>query len=108
MSNDDEKRRPVETLRDGAIEVSIWGRETENGTMYNTQRARSYQDQEGNWKRTNAIPERDLLRAGRLDEMAYASIQKLREQDRTPRERVDEMREGDRPKRQRREREPER
>lgn len=105
MNNDDEKRRPVETLRDGAIEVSIWGRETENGTMYNTQRARSYQDQEGNWKRTKAIPERDLLRAARLDEMAYASIQKLREQDRTPRERLDEARQEDKPKRRERDRE---
>lgn len=108
MSNDDEKKRPVETLRDGTIEVSIWDRQSENGKMYNTQRARSYQDQEGNWKRTNAIPERDLLRAARLDQMAYASIQKLREHDRTASERVNEMREDERPKRQRREREPER
>ena len=75
-------KRPVETLRDGAIEVSIWKREGERGSAYNTQRTRSYQDQDGNWQKTNGIPERDLLRAARLDEMAYSSIQKLREQDR--------------------------
>lgn len=80
--SEDEKKRPVETLRDGAIEVSIWEKQTETGTAYNTQRSRSYQDQEGQWKRTPAIPERDLLRAARLDELAYGSIQKLREQDR--------------------------
>lgn len=80
--SDEAKNRPIETLRDGAIEVSIWEKQTETGTAYNTQRSRSYQDQEGQWKRTNAIPERDLLRAARLDELAYGSIQKLREQDR--------------------------
>lgn len=80
--NDEAKNRPIETLRDGAIEVSIWEKQTETGTAYNTQRFRSYQDQEGQWKRTHAIPERDLLRAARLDELAYGSIKKLREQDR--------------------------
>ena len=47
--SDEAKNRPIETLRDGAIEVSIWEKQTETGTAYNTQRSRSYQDQEGQW-----------------------------------------------------------
>lgn len=75
--------RPIKTVRDGALEVSIWKRETDNGAQFNTERSRSYLDKDGNWKRTSAIPERDLLRAARLDGVAYSKIQKLREQDRT-------------------------
>ncbi len=80
--SEEKKKRPIETLRDGAIEVSIWQRETDRGQSYSTQRTRAYQDKEGNWQRSSAIPERDLLRAARLDEQAYSSIQALREQDR--------------------------
>lgn len=74
--------RPVEKHRDGSIEVAIWRRETDNGPVFNTERNRSYRDQEGNWQRTNVIPERDLLKAARLDQKAYETIQQLRDQER--------------------------
>ena len=80
--SDNDAKRPVDSMRDGAIEVSIWKRETEKGMAFNTERSRSYLDKDGNWQKTHSIPERDLLRAARLDEQAYSKIQKLRDQDR--------------------------
>ncbi len=77
-----EKARPIDKHRDGAIEVAIWRRETEKGFVFNTERSRSYLDKDGNWQKTNVIPERDLLKAARLDEKAYETIQTLREKER--------------------------
>lgn len=74
--------RPIEKHRDGAIEVAIWRRETEKGFVFNTERSRSYLDKDGNWQKTNVIPERDLLKAARLDQKAYETIQNLRERGR--------------------------
>ncbi len=74
--------RPVAKHRDGAVEVAIWRRETDNGPVFNTERSRSYRDQEGNWQSTSVIPERDLLKAARLDQRAYESIQQMRDQER--------------------------
>jgi len=81
--SDEQKNRPVESHRDGAVEVAIWRRDTEKGPVFNTERTRSYQDQEGNWRKTHSIPERDLLKAARLDQRAYESIQQMRDQERT-------------------------
>ena len=77
-----EKKHPVQSHRDGAVEVAIWRRETDTGPVFNTERTRSYRDQDGNWQKTHAIPERDLLKAARLDQRAYESIQQMRNQDR--------------------------
>ena len=77
-----ENNRPVDSHRDGAVEVAIWRRETEKDPVFNTERTRSYKDQEGNWQKTHNIPERDLLKAARLDQRAYESIQQMRDQDR--------------------------
>lgn len=77
-----DEKRPVKSHRDGAIEVAIWKLETDKGAFYNTERTRSYRDQDGNWQKTHIIPERDLLRAARLDKQAYSSIQSLRTQNR--------------------------
>ncbi len=77
-----ENNRPVDSHRDGAVEVAIWQRETEKGPVFNTERTRSYQDKDGNWQKTHSIPERDLLKAARLDQKAYESIQQIRKQER--------------------------
>lgn len=75
-------KRPVKSHRDGVLETAIWRRETDNGPVFNTERTRSYQDKEGNWKKTHSIPERDLLKAALLDQKAYESIQQMRSQER--------------------------
>jgi hypothetical protein len=83
MSNQNQDaNRPIVKHRDGAIEVAIWRRETDKGSVFNTERSRSYRDQDGNWQKTSVIPERDLLKAARLDQRAYESIQQVRDQER--------------------------
>lgn len=80
MSQEREKdRQPKVRHRDGLVEVAIWERETNNGPVYNTERTRSYRDEDGKWKKTHSIPERDLLKAARLDQKAYESIAQLRQ-----------------------------
>ena len=81
MSQDKEDdRQPKLRHRDGLVEVAVWERDTEKGTVYNTERTRSYRDADGNWKKTHSIPERDLLKAARLDQKAYESIARLKQQ----------------------------
>jgi len=97
VTNDrEEKQRPAVKHRDGLIEVAVWERQTDKGTVYNTERTRSYQDQDGKWRKSHSIPERDILKAARLDHKAYESIRRLRErahEDRT--ERTSRRRERD-------------
>lgn len=80
--NNQDANQPVAKHRDGAIETAVWRRDTDKGPVFNTERSRSYQDKDGNWQKTHAIPERDLLKAARLDQKAYESIQAIREQGR--------------------------
>ncbi|MEM9211735.1 MAG: hypothetical protein AAGA63_09620 [Pseudomonadota bacterium] len=74
--------KPYKKHRDGALEIAIWKRDTEKGPVYNTDLKRSYKDEHDDWRTTRAIPERDLLKAARLQERAYTSIQMDREYDR--------------------------
>ena len=76
------ENRPIKSHRDGAVEVAVWRRETDKGPVFNTERTRSYQVKEGNWQKTQSIPERDLLKPATLDERAYESIQQMRQQAR--------------------------
>lgn len=84
-SNGDTSRnkRPVQSLRDGTLEVAIWRRETEKGPVFNTERKRSYRNKDGEWQKSSVIPERDLLKAAHLDQKAYESIQQLRDKERS-------------------------
>lgn len=93
--------KPYDKHRDGALEIAIWRTETDKGPAYNTDMKRSYKDEKGEWQTTRAIPERDLLKAARLQEQAYTSIQMDREYDRVQaRERYKQQRENrDAPKR---------
>ncbi|MEM5476030.1 hypothetical protein [Pacificibacter sp. AS14] len=75
-------KRPIDKHRDGALEVAIWKQESDKGPFYTSERTRAYQDNNGDWQKSHSIPERDLLRAARLDQKAYESIQKMRDQDR--------------------------
>lgn len=95
----EEDKRPTMRHRDGLVEVAVWERKTDNGPVYNTERTRSYRDEDGKWKKTHSIPERDLLKAARLDQKAYESIARLRQraqdgpETREPRRRQREDRE---------------
>lgn len=82
MTDTAQKKRPVEEHRDGRLKAAIWENSGDKGKIYNTTLSYSYRDKEGAWRDTNSIPGHELLKAARLAEMAYASVQRLKEQDR--------------------------
>ena len=65
------KKRPVETLRDGAIKAAIWKNKSENGIFFNVTFARSYKDTDGDLQDTDSFSGTQLLRLARLAEKAY-------------------------------------
>jgi len=82
MNDTAQRKRPIEEHRDGRLKAAIWENLGEKGKAYNTTLSYSYRDKEGSWRDTNSIPGHELLKAARLAEMAYASVQRLKEQDR--------------------------
>ena len=82
MERDMEKPRPVETHKDGRLTAAIWENKGEHGRIYNATLTYSYKDQEGKWRDTSSIPGNELLKAARLAELAYGSVQRLKDQDR--------------------------
>lgn len=82
MTTENQKPKPVDTHHDGRLSVAIWANEGEHGRIYNTTFAYSYKDKEGNWQDTQSIPSHELLKAANLAQTAYASVQRLKEQDR--------------------------
>ena len=82
MSEKTEKPKPIETHRDGRLSAAVWANEGEHGRIYNATFAYGYQDKAGNWRDTQSIPAHELLKAANLARSAYASVQRLKAQDR--------------------------
>jgi len=76
-----ENKAPIEKIRDGSLEISIWANQTEKGTRYAADGVtRSYKVGE-DWKKTRSLSNGELLAAARLHELAYTKIQELRAAD---------------------------
>lgn len=83
MTTKDEKpaRKPVHTIRSGAIEVAIWLRDGDKGPFYTATPRRSYK-QGDEWKETDSFGEDDLLRLGKMIHQADDWIVEQRRQQR--------------------------
>lgn len=81
MTNTTSNNKPVATLRDGALKVSIWGNRNEKGVFYSADLVRSYTDEAGDWHDSRSFSGGDLLRAARLLNLAYDQIGELRADD---------------------------
>ena len=76
-----ETQKPISKIRDGALEISIWGNQTEKGVRYSTNGVvRSYKEGD-EWKKTWSLSGREHLASARLHEMAYTKILELRAAD---------------------------
>ena len=76
-----ETQKPIATIRDKALEISIWKNQTEKGTRYAADGVtRSYKVGE-DWKKTRSLSNGELLAAARLFELAYTKILELRAAD---------------------------
>jgi len=70
--------RPADTLRDGTVKATIWKRQGESGDFYATELARTYRDQDGNFRDSRSFSGTDLLRVSELAKGAYHRTNELR------------------------------
>jgi hypothetical protein len=68
-----EKPKPVQKLRDGAIEVAIWRNDGEKGPFYTVTHRRSYKVGE-EWKDSDSYGTDDLLHLAKLFDLAHSWI----------------------------------
>lgn len=63
--------QPAFSKRDGAVKVTVWSNDTDNGTFYAANVERSYKDEQDEWQTTSQLSGTDMLKASRLLEQAY-------------------------------------
>lgn len=78
---------PIETLRDGALKVSIFRNERENGTQFSMQPGRIYTDNKGEVRESQSLSGTEPIRMSRLLDKGYDRIgefkSKIKTQNRT-------------------------
>lgn len=80
MSDDqNEPRRPEETIREGSRKAAIWRNEGENGAYHSVTVARTYKDRDGNLQDTQSFRPKDMLG---LSELARRVHYDVHERDR--------------------------
>ena len=78
---------PVDTVQQGVIRAAIWANTHKDRVRYSVTLERRYTDEQGNWKSTQTLGRDDLLRAGRVLELAETKIFELEARDRDAAER---------------------
>lgn len=68
------KNAPVETLRDGALKVSIFKNEYENGTQFSLEPGRIYTDARGSIRESKSLSGSEPLRMSRLLDKGYDRV----------------------------------
>lgn len=74
MSNDSKK--PIKTLQDGFLHVSIWENQGSKGKFYNFTISRAYKEGD-EYKYTTSFGGEDALPLSRLVDQAYGEIRSL-------------------------------
>lgn len=78
MSDDqNEPRRPEETLREGPLKAAIWRNEGENGAYHSVTVARTYKDREGNLQDIQSFRPKDMLGLSELARRAHHNAHEL-------------------------------
>lgn len=79
MTNDTEKKPPVETLRDGAIKATIWANEGEKGTWHSVEISRTYKRPNSEeFSDSYSYSGADLLKVSQLAQKAYERVSELK------------------------------
>jgi hypothetical protein len=88
MSNDQPKNNPPqEIIRDGNIKANIWRNDGENGPYHTTSFARTFKNQDGEYRDSQSFSQNDLLPLSELARNAYTRVNELRRehsQSKTP------------------------
>lgn len=80
QQQDADINRPEDTLRDGSLKATIWRNEGENGEYYSTTIARTWQDEDGNYRDSHSFSGSELLRVSELARGAYARTNELKQE----------------------------
>lgn len=76
-------KKPIHTLRDGALSVSIWQNDrAEGGYWYEAKPGRTYSDQNENPKTAHSFSNGDILAISELLRQAYNWIRVQKAKDR--------------------------
>lgn len=67
------ENRPVEKIRVGTVQLSIFRNEGEKGTYYKAELEHSYQ-KDGSWRQTNSYSRRDLINLAKAALLADSAI----------------------------------
>lgn len=79
MTNTDQPRRPVKTIRSGAVKLAIWENEAEGNVYYNVTAQRLYRDERGDWQTTSGFNSADLAHLAFAAQRAEIWIHERRE-----------------------------
>ena len=71
---------PVQRLRDGPLEASVWKNEGKDGPYYTVTLYRSYLEGK-DWKNTSSLRQRDLLPLAELARRAHECIRAFQAED---------------------------
>ena len=63
--------QPIDTIRDGGLNATIWKREGEKRPFYSVELSRTYKDAQGNYQDATSFSGSELLRIARLAQIAY-------------------------------------
>ncbi len=77
MSDNDQRSRPAETLREGSLKAAIWRNENHKGTYHSVTLARTYKDRDGNLQDTNSFRSKDMLALSELARRTHHQSQEL-------------------------------
>ncbi len=71
---DETKKQPAAKLREGTLSAEIWENARDDSVQHNVTFARSWQDKDGNWRKSQSFSERDLLALQHLAGRAHDAI----------------------------------
>ncbi len=77
-----EKNKPAHKIRNGALTVTIWKNDGQEGPFYTTAASRSYKDGD-QWKETNSFHQQDLLTLAKMLDQAETWIAQEKAKART-------------------------
>lgn len=71
------ENKPVDKIRVGSVQVSIWCNEGEKGPYYKAEIEHSYKDRDGNWHRTTNYGRHELINLAKAALLADSKIGEL-------------------------------
>ncbi len=77
--------KPIDTIRDGSLKVTIWKNSGEKGDYYTARLTRTWSDEHGEYHDSDTFSGSELMRIARLANIAYDEIAVHRKRDREQR-----------------------